>query len=143
MEKKNVAVCGLYCGICPVYRAPTDRALAKRIASNLGIKAEDVCCLGCRVEKGNISIIGPPICKTYDCCANEKKLEFCYQCPEFPCLKLVPCADRAQEIPHNTKIYGLLRLKKVGVEGWIKEAGNIRRLYFIGKKKRAGNEPRT
>jgi hypothetical protein len=31
-EAELVAVCGLYCGACPVFRASGDRALAERIA---------------------------------------------------------------------------------------------------------------
>ncbi len=141
MEKELVSACGLHCGICPIYLATKDRALAEKIASDRNLKPEYIHCMGCRAEKGVIPIMGPPICQTYDCCVNKKKLDFCYQCDEFPCLKLVPCSDRASEIPHNTKIYNLLLIQKKGLENWLKEARNIRRLYFKGKKKRGGDEP--
>jgi len=141
MEKELIAVCGLHCGVCPIYLATKDRALAEKIASKRGVKPEDLHCLGCRSEKGNIPLMGPPTCETYVCCVNDKKLEFCFQCEEFPCLKLAPCSDRASEIPHNTKIYSLLRIQKVGLENWDKEAKNIRKLYFSGKKKRPGDKP--
>jgi len=113
-----VSPCGLYCGGCPLYRARTDKGLAERIAQGLG--AERIAqglgvsvdrvpvCLGCRAEEGCVAVVGEPVCATYNCAVNKKALDFCYQCEDFPCLKLAPCADRAQEIPHNSKIYNLL-----------------------------------
>jgi len=77
-------------------------------------------CLGCRAEEGCVAVVGEPVCATYNCAVNKKALDFCYQCEDFPCLKLAPCADRAQEIPHNSKIYNLLSLQKLGLEGWLK-----------------------
>jgi len=141
MERELVSVCGLYCGICPIHEATNDRALAEKIASRRGNKLEDVHCAGCRAEKGIIPIMGPAICQTYDCSVNRKKVEFCFQCDEFPCLKLAPCADRANEIPNNMKIYNLLLIQKNGLEKWLKEAENIQRIYCRGKKKRGGDEP--
>ena len=86
--------------------------------------------------------MGEQICETYDCCVNEKGLDFCYRCPDFPCSKLAPCADRATEIPHNTKIYNLLLIQKEGVTSLVEAADNLWRQYFRGKKVRAGAEPR-
>lgn len=135
-----ISPCGLYCGGCPLFQACTDKALAERLAKNRGVSVDKVpTCYGCRAEKGEMSFIGEPVCSTYKC-ITEKGLHFCYECADFPCLKLAPCADRAQEIPHNTKIYNLLLIQKQGLENWAKNAETSRRQYFRGKKPRPGAE---
>jgi hypothetical protein len=137
-----VAPCGLFCGACPVFRASGDSALAERLAKTLGVRQEQVSCLGCRVEEGHIKVMGEPVCPTYDCCIQEKGLQFCYECGEFPCLKLAPCSDKAQVLPHNTKVYNLVLLQKLGVEEWLDRAQQLWRQYFRSKKERGGDELR-
>ncbi len=114
-ERALVSPCGLYCGACPLYKARTDETLRKKIAERQGIPIEKVLlCAGCRPSRGLVSVSGgEPICDTYACAVNDRKVEFCYECEDFPCLRLAPCADRAQEIPHNTKIYNLIWLQKL------------------------------
>jgi len=75
-DKDLIAYCGLYCGACPVFKASSDSALAERLAPTLGIPAEQVKCLGCRPEKGHIKIMGGPVCSTYQCCVEQKELQF-------------------------------------------------------------------
>ena len=82
---------------------------------------------------------GDPVCDTY-ACALEKNVEFCYECDEFPCLKLAPCADRAQELPHNTKIYHLILLEKLGVDSYIQQYPGMLRQYLRGKRPKPGGE---
>lgn len=54
--------------------------------------------------------------------------------PDFPCVRLMPAADRADTYPHNMKPYNLCRMKLVGVEKWAeKESLKIRKTYFKGK----------
>jgi len=139
--EEMAAPCGLYCGACPCYKAQTDKALAEKLASRLGLSIEACICSGCRAQNGHIGVMGEPICETYDCCVNQKGWDFCYHCPGFPCSQLAPCADRAAEIPHNTKIYNLLLVQKEGVESLAKVADNLWRQYFRGKKVRAGGKP--
>lgn len=137
-EQELAAPCGLYCGACPAYRAISDAALAERLAQAMGRPVEDVTCRGCRAQEGEI--MGLPLCDTYTC-IQQRKLEFCYQCPDFPCLKLAPCADKATEIPHNMKIHNLLIAQKKGVQALADEARDIWRMYFRGKKAHGGSEP--
>lgn len=141
-EVQLVAPCGLYCGTCPVLKASNDSVLAQKLAQTMGIPAEQVNCLGCRAEKGHIKVMGEPACPTYQCCIQQKGLQFCYQCEDFPCLKLAPCADKAQMLPHNTKVYNLVLLQKLGVEDWLDGAQQGWRQYFRSKKERGGDELR-
>ena len=141
-ERALIAPCGIYCGNCPLYVARTDEALRKRIAEAQGIPVEEiVLCEGCRPLRGQVPVSGgEPVCDTYACAVNGKKVEFCYECEDFPCLKLAPCADRAQEIPHNTKIYNLLWLQKLGVDAWLEKYPSLMRQYLRGKKPRADGD---
>lgn len=134
------APCGLFCGVCPWYRAQRNETLAKELAARLGLPVEAAHCSGCRAVKGLAPVMGGQVCETYDC-ATGKGVDFCYQCDDFPCPRLAPCADRAAEIAHNTKIYNLLLIQKKGAKSLAREASSLRRRYFEGKKVRPGGEP--
>ena len=133
-----VAPCGLYCGGCPLFRAYGDDAFAERLAERLGLPKDQVQCRGCRAEKGHIKTMGEPVCPTYTC-VEGRGLGFCFECDEFPCLKLAPCADKAQTLPHNTKVYNLVLIQKLGLEEWLRGAGTLWDQYFRGKKERGGD----
>ena len=139
-DAKLVAPCGLFCGACPVFKASGDSALAQKLAQTMGVSPEQVNCFGCRAEKGHIKVMGEPVCPTYQCCIEQRGLQFCYQCADFPCLKLAPCADKAQMLPHNTKVYNLALLQRLGLEEWLRGAPQLWRQYFSGKKERGGDE---
>ena len=141
-ERALITPCGLYCGSCPLYLARTDETLRRRIADGQGIPVEEVLlCAGCRPLQGLVPVLGlESACDTYTCAVNEKGVEFCYECEDFPCLKLAPCADRAQEIPHNTKVYNLIWLQKSGIDAWLEKYPGLLRQYRRGKKPNAGGD---
>jgi len=118
--KKWHAPCGIYCKRCP------------------GIKAYK--CEGCRVHKGQI--LKFPACKTYECVSN-KGYEFCFECDEFPCDKLQPLVNFEIFLPHNSKIYNLLMIQKLGLEEWDKICDEESDLYYQGKKVQYGGDPLT
>jgi hypothetical protein len=74
-------------------------------------------------------------CATYECCVNKKMVVFCFQCDEFPCMRLAPSLDSAERgYPHNIKLYNLGRIKAIGVEKWAEqEVDDIRELYYNGR----------
>ena len=141
-ERALIAPCGLNCGACPLYMARTDETLRQRIAEAQGVPAEQVfLCVGCRPAQGRIPGVGSgPVCDTYACAVDSKKVEFCYECQDFPCLRLAPCADRAQEIPHNTKVYNLVLLQKLGIDAWLEKYSSLLRRYRQGKKPKSGGD---
>lgn len=141
-ERALISSCGIYCGSCPLHKARTDETLRRKIAERQGIPVEKVLlCAGCRPSKGLVPVAGgDPICDTYACAVNDKKVEFCYACEDFPCLKLAPCADRAQAIPHNTKVYNLILLQKLGIDAWLERYASLLRQYQRGKKPQAGGD---
>ncbi len=95
------AVCGSFCGTCEY--------LSKS-------------CAGCLVQKGQMFW---GVCERYQCCVEEKKLEHCGWCEEFPCrwfdwnpeeLDETTFADNREKAVNN-----LLRRREVGTEVWLEE----------------------
>jgi len=137
--KTLISPCGLYCSACPVFLARTDASLRQRLAEARGVTPDKVfVCAGCKPMQGRV-FSAPEACPTW-VCATGRKVEFCYECPDFPCLKLAPCADRAQELPHNTKVYNLVLLQKEGAEVFAGRYRDRIRQYLRGKKPHTGGE---
>jgi hypothetical protein len=128
--KLLTAPCGLDCFNCEVHENNVTDEMRKMFSANTGLSPEKVQCKGCRDQKGER--LGMSLCETYKC-VNEKGVEFCHECDEFPCQKLQPAADGASRFPHNMKVYNLCRMKAVGLDQWAKEASEIRKRYFAGK----------
>lgn len=130
-RKELTAPCGLDCFNCEIYEENITEEFKKAFASKLQKDPEDVPCKGCRQENG-CRHLGKP-CETL-ICVEERELEFCFECIEFPCVRLQPAKEGADRFPHNFKVFNLCRMKAVGVETWAdEEASLIRRRYFQGK----------
>ncbi len=131
--KMLTAPCGIDCFNCALYAASTNEKLRATIAERMGIPLNSAQCGGCRNEKGAIAALGlKEPCKVFKC-ITAKNLDFCYECQEFPCDNLHPYAAQATERPHNTKVFNLCLMKKMGVEKWAQEkAKNVRETYFKG-----------
>ena len=92
MEQK-LGVCGLNCLECPAYIATMndDNELREKTAKswsktfNAHIKAEDINCKGCFNDEILFS-------HCFECdirkCGNEKKVENCGLCGDYPCSKI-------------------------------------------------------
>ncbi|MBI4767821.1 MAG: DUF3795 domain-containing protein [Deltaproteobacteria bacterium] len=130
------APCGLDCFNCPVYLANDNEELRKRIAQTLGIPPEEAVCKGCRPQNGTIPFLkmGEP-CNVYRC-IQKKDIDFCCDCSDFPCDHLHPYADGASQRPHNTKVFNLCLIKKMGLESWATtKAKSVKETYYQGKLK--------
>lgn len=137
MDYHNMtAPCGLDCFNCPIYLANTDEKLREWTAAWLNMPIEKAVCHGCRNEGGIIVVIGRnKPCYVYQC-TQEKGISLCCDCANFPCDFLHPYADRAAEVPHNTKVFNLCLIKRMGLENWAMEkAGNVKETYYKGKLK--------
>lgn len=119
-SKQMTSPCGLPCFHCPVYMANDNEVIRKQVAEVLNIPEDKAVCQGCRPQKGTIPILNPhKTCKIYTC-TQEKGIDFCFECNDFPCDRLQPYANQAQ-YPHNTKMFQLCMIKKLGVETWAAE----------------------
>jgi hypothetical protein len=110
--------CGLFCGHCEIYIAysTNDIAAQRRIARETGddkgrsISPDQVKCLGC---KGSASSIWRSPCKIR-VCADERGVEFCYQCRKFPCDELQTFFENHPDAREN-----LRTISKIGPDAWL------------------------
>jgi len=124
------APCGLPCFECYLYLAQFDEEMAEMIAGVLGLSKDDIKCRGCRAEDGQCAHLAME-CRVYKC-IEKTDMKTCAECDDFPCEYLHPYSDQAMK-PHNTKVFNLCRIKKVGIEEWAKdEAGDILDKYYYG-----------
>jgi Protein of unknown function (DUF3795) len=130
-HEKLTAPCGLYCGGCPLYLASKDEKMAEAIAQKFSIPIEAASCIGCRPAQGTPTPCKGTKCATYSC-AEAKGHFTCVECDDFPCTKLAPAADKAGVVPHNTKIYNLLLIKRDGLEAWIENVAALQNQYYRG-----------
>ena len=81
------------------------------------VELEKIRCDGCRSPRNKNH--WSPDCKMLECCVYQRKLEFCAQCPAFPCQIL---EDWAAEYEHHAQaVAELKKMKKTGVEAWLKK----------------------
>ena len=134
--KQMTAPCGLDCFNCPMYMASQNEEMRKKISERMNLPMEKAMCRGCRDEGGTIDFLGmTEPCQVYKC-IEKKGHDFCCECDDFPCDHLHPYADRANEVPHNTKVFNLCLIKKMGLKKWAEEkAGEVKSTYFKGKFK--------
>lgn len=128
------APCGLDCWNCALYQAQGDPGLRRAIAKKNGRPPEQCHCPGCRASGGAIAFLGmKEPCKVWRCTSSRGYL-LCIECDDFPCDHLHPLADLAGERPHNTKVYNLCQIRKLGLAAWAEQkALGVRQTYFKGK----------
>jgi len=129
-ENVLAAPCGIYCGECLAYKAKDNPELVEYLAAR-GLKSEKLPCPGCRKGQGDCPALGSD-CETY-ACVDRRGIDFCHECPVFPCTMLNPAADRANVLPHNIKVYNLCFIKEQGLAKWLENAPVIQKKYFQGK----------
>lgn len=137
-EIEDVAPCGVYCAGCVVYKASNNPELAEAISENMGISKEEAQCKGCRAENGDISVL--PIeekCPTYTC-VNDKGLDFCSECEDYPCSRLYACKNSPP--PHNSKINNLTLIDKKGLDWFLENGEKLTKLYYNGEKEHGGSK---
>jgi hypothetical protein len=108
-DKRLLAPCGLYCGVCGVYIAHRDGNTKFQgiLAKLYGSKPEETVCLGCMQDD-------PPECLYGFCqsckirgCVRGKGYYSCHQCADFPC-------DLIEEFPFPVG----LRVMKRAILHW-------------------------
>ena len=89
-------------------------------------------CAGCRDENGCIPFLGWTDPCPILMCTQEKSIDFCFECNEFPCDRLHPVADMADKFPHNAKVFNLCLIKRMGLEKWAEEkSGKVFKKYMM------------
>ncbi|HNZ07175.1 MAG TPA: DUF3795 domain-containing protein [Candidatus Cloacimonadota bacterium] len=129
-EFELISPCGVYCGECACHKVKDNPALLPVLKAH-GIDEEQLPCPGCRAVDGHCKHLGSR-CENY-ACAQEHGVTMCYECEDFPCVRLMPAADRANSLPHNMKMYSQCYINRYGVQAWLENYAEIRLRYFTGK----------
>jgi hypothetical protein len=105
------AYCGLYCGACKIY-------LETRKGRSFLKKDEgEVKCLGCRTDAGTRWCINCTIKK----CARNKRIDFCYECSDFPC-EMLENFKNDKNYPYHIEIYDNLKIIEAqGEDKWLRQ----------------------
>jgi hypothetical protein len=128
--------CGLYCGLCEIYRAYKDsRKLQEELAGKHNCKPEEVRCEGCQsidlygwsyeMEWGsNCNILK---------CQDAKNLDFCYECGEYKsCQKLSDFCEICSGLGFNL-MENLENIKEGRADEWLLEQDKKWRCPECGK----------
>lgn len=107
--------CGLYCGGCAILLANREGTV-EEIARAEGVQPEELRCHGCKTE------VVATFCT--DCymkeCAERRGIEFCIECDEYPCERLV--AFKEDKYPHHSVVLkNLERMREIGLQPWLSE----------------------
>ncbi len=107
--------CGLYCGACDTLQANREGRI-NELAKTWNRKPDELSCHGC---KTTVNAVFCGNCAIRSCAIN-KKVEYCFQCHDYPCQRLVDF--RQDRHPHHSIIlHNLEMIQKSGVENWLIE----------------------
>lgn len=116
VRKEIFPACGLYCGVCGVYRATIDNntRLKEKFAAAYGVTAEQISCAGCNSDNVFVYCRSCPV----KSCAAEKKLQSCSQCNDYPCghIENFPVPEGKKNI-----LKAIPRMREIGIERWVAE----------------------
>jgi len=98
-ETNLISVCGLNCGECEIYNAPKNIEIAEKLVTHFNgmwddVKISDFHCSTCRRDR---SECWTEECWIRECCIENKKLDFCFECNEFPCNKLIEWSKKSEK----------------------------------------------
>lgn len=117
VDKRLLAPCGLYCGVCAIQIAHRDgnEKFKERLVSVYGVDSpEQIRCEGC-LSEDRFSYC--QVCPIRDCCAN-KGMDGCHQCDEFPCQLI-----ENFPLPVGKKVImrAVPTWKELGTEAWVEQ----------------------
>ena len=121
---KLVGICGLYCGTCPIYIAYQENDVdeLEKTSQILGIPIREIRCDGCLSDMVMPQRVDCP--HGFRRCARDKKVMWCFQCPDFPCQRLKDFTNIhiINGISHHAHVIDdLYYMKEHGVEQWVEK----------------------
>lgn len=87
------SLCGLQCGLCPIHHMAGG-------------------CPGCGGGAGHQP------CPIVRCSQQHEGVEYCFQCPEFPCAKYGGADEYDSFVPHRNRLADFARAKELGLEAY-------------------------
>jgi hypothetical protein len=114
-EFRYDSYCGIYCGSCFVMLAYTQNR-DDTIPPQWNIKDAELKCHGC---KSDILFENCKGCSRRPC-AEEKGLDWCFQCDEYPCEIYKAASERYHLAHHEVAQQKIKILKEEGLDEWLK-----------------------
>ncbi len=115
INQELVSPCGLYCGVCGIYRASAsgDQQLKEKLAKAYGDTPDKINCRGCLSD----SVYWYCAVCAIKSCTKEKGYSGCHQCASFPCDKIenFPWPEGKKNI-----LRAIPRWKELGTQEFIK-----------------------
>jgi len=108
MEAILIAPCGMNCGLCSSYLS------LKNDLKRTGIMK--TYCAGCRPRGKNCAFMKKS-CELL----GKGKVQYCYECSEFPCLRLKHLDKRYSTKYHMSMIENLILIKENGMAKFLKK----------------------
>ena len=102
MKAELIAPCGMNCNLCSNYLALENDTKAK------GVKLPY--CIGCRLRDKKCSFIKKKCKKLLN-----HKVEFCYECNEFPCELIIKIGKGYEELYRMNMVDNLRYIKEHGL----------------------------
>jgi hypothetical protein len=114
-----VAVCGLYCGACPMYQATQlnseEKFSALQKQFGAAFKKEDLLCDGC-LGGGRLASFCRK-CAMRDCAAGKPNVRRCSDCSEFSCSRITSFNNDGM-LHHSEVLANLRQIKSMGMKKW-------------------------
>jgi len=121
-EEHLVAVCGLYCGACPMYIATQNddeqkrQALLKQFSSGpMKLKMEDLLCDGC-LGNGRVASFCRT-CAIRACPKDKQNVARCSDCTDFPCSRITDFNNDGM-LHHAEVLKNLQQIRELGIQKW-------------------------
>jgi hypothetical protein len=120
MDEKLIAPCGMNCAVCVSY-----------LAMKNGLKQKDfgkTYCAGCLPRGKNCAFMKKQCDRL-----GKGLVRFCYECPDFPCRRLITLDKRYRTKYHMSMIDNLEYIKNNGVGSFLEKgaAPNVVECYVV------------
>lgn len=114
MNKKLLAPCGLYCGVCGVYIASREnnQKLKEKFAAAYNVTSDQIACKGCLSDE---KFVFCQVCGIRTC-VTEKNIEGCHCCEDFPCKQI---DDFPVPVGKKVILRSVPDRKKLGNQKWV------------------------
>ncbi|MDP2920124.1 MAG: DUF3795 domain-containing protein [Dehalococcoidia bacterium] len=119
-----VAVCGLYCNACTLYRYRHDadrkdaQEFLQKVATRWNVPIEQAACEGC-LSEGSLNP-NRLKCEIRKCAMSKPGVTRCADCAEFPCEIITKFSNDG--VPHHAVVLkNIQRQRKIGIFEWNEE----------------------
>jgi hypothetical protein len=113
-DRTRFGICGLDCMNCSIHLRTQEEL---DYWKNRDVDLNRIACNGCRSDRNACHWSGD--CILLNCCLYERKMDFCGECSDFPCNKVLDWAGEWEH--HRIAVEKMKEMKVVGKDNWINQ----------------------